>query len=114
MTTVQQAITETASAPLFEEFTKLINTKAAKLKKIQNIDLFEWGDKYGGDSANYKFREMHSLEYEIKVLIGIANFINDMSELQEQDINEVTASFEFKNELIQVMKDYIRTTLDIL
>ena len=90
MTTVQQSIIDEGSAPLFDEFTNLIHQKAAKLKKLQNTDIFEWSEKYGADAANFKFRETEAAKHELNVLIAISQYINEMSDCYDSDVLELT------------------------
>lgn len=114
MTTVEQAIIDTCSVSLFDDFAKLINQKAARLNKLRDINLMDWSDKYGADSTRFKILETNALEHELQILIALSEYINEMSELQEKDIGELCERIEKQNELIEVQKEYIFHSIETI
>lgn len=114
MTTVERSIYEASTETLFEGFKKIIHQKAYRLKRLQEIDIMEFAEKHGSDSAQWKFKEIDALEHELNVLLAVASYINDMSEFYDNDIQELTNKITIYDGHIQELKEYALSTLENL
>ncbi len=113
MTAIEQSIYDAGSEPLFDAFAKLVHQKAAKLQKLKAVDIFAWSDTHGSDSAGWKLREIAQAEHELHILIAVSEYINDMSELHDSDVLELSQKVESKSSNFWELYSITKTTINL-